>query len=376
MDIFDRSHLDSLIRTQAEPCVSIFMRTERTGREIQQNPIRLKNLIRQADDRLHQLGFRSTEPILKPAIELIDDGSFWRRQGDGLAAFLSSDEAHYFSLPTTFEDLVVVADRYHLKPLLPVMSTGDYFYVLGLSQKYVKLFKGGRFSVGEVQLEGVPASLREALRFDDREPSLQSHAAGRTTAVFHGQGLGKDDPKDDIKRYFRQIDAGLREILHDEHAPLVLAGVDYLLPIYREATEYPNVMEAGIVGSPERVSVEQLHARAWEIVEPLFNRQRDDAKARYLSVADTPHGSSDVKRVVRAAHQGRVESVFVAVGEHLWGTWDSDSEAIHIHESALPGDVDLLDIAAAQTWMHGGNVYAVSSGEVPGGGHLAAALRY
>ncbi len=71
------------MRTQAEPCVSIFMRTERTGREIQQNPIRLKNLVKEAEDRLHQLGVRSSESLLKPVTELIDDGAFWRRQGDG-----------------------------------------------------------------------------------------------------------------------------------------------------------------------------------------------------------------------------------------------------------------------------------------------------
>ena len=190
--------------------------------------------------------------------------------------------------------------------------------------------------------------MRDALQYDDREPSLQSHSGGGARAIFHGQGLGKDDPKDDIKRYFRLIDAGLHEILKDERAPLVLAGVDYLLPLYREVTEYPHVMPDGVVGSPERVSTEELHARAWEIVTPLFDRDCESAKARYLAVADTPTGTADVKRAIRAAHQGRVETLFVAVGKHLWGTWDETTEAIHIHEAPEPGDLDLLDAAAAQ----------------------------
>jgi hypothetical protein len=270
----------------------------------------------------------------------------------------------------------VVADHFHLKPLLPMMSAGEQFYVLGLSQKYVKLFRGGRYSVGEVHLDGVPASLRDALKYDDREPSLQSHGGGRARAIFHGQGLGKDDPKDDIKRYFRIIDAGLHEILRGERAPLVLAGVDYLLPLYREITEYPHVMAGGVIGSPEHVSVEELHTRAWEIVAPLFGQDRYKAKARYLAVADTPNGTSDVKRAIRAAHQGRVDTLFVAIGEHLWGTWDETTEAIHIHDHAEAGDVDLLDAAAAQAWLHGGTVFAVPPSEVPGGGHLAAVLRY
>ena len=376
MDIFDRPDLENLLMTQAPACVSVFMPTERAGRELQQNPIRLKNLLRQAEQRLGELGVRSVDTITKPAHDLVTDSAFWRHQGDGLALFLAPDFAESYTLPAAFEDLVVVADHFHLKPLLPMMSTGQKFYVLGLSQKYVKLFKGGPFSVGEVVLEGVPASLKDALRYDDREPMLNAHGGGGTRAVFHGQGLGKDDPKDDIKRYFRQIDAGLHEILRDERAPLVLAGVDYLLPLFREVSEYPHIMEGGVVGSPEHVSVDELHQRAWELVAPVFGKARNDAKARYLAVAETPSGTADVKRAIRAAHQGRVDTLFVAVGRHLWGTWDEMTEAIHLHDEPRAGDIDLLDAAAAQAWLHGGTVFAVTPDEVPGEGLLAAVLRY
>ena len=375
MDIFDRSHLEDLLQAQAQPCVSIFLPTHRAGREVQQDPIRLKNLLREAEKRLSELGARSANGITTAAHDLVSDSYFWRHQGDGLALFLSPTHHRQYRLPASFEELVVVADHFHLKPLLPLMSSTEHFYVLGLSQKYVKLFRGGRFSVGEVQLDGVPDSLADALRFDDREPSLQSHG-GRTTAIFHGQGLGKDDPKDDIKRYFRQIDAGLHEILRGERSPLVLAGVDYLLPLYREITQYPNVIAEGVVGSPEHVSVNELHAEAWKLVAAQFSQHRSAAKAHYLSVANTPQGSSDVKRVIRAAHQGRVESLFVAVGEHLWGRWNPETDAIQINDQSRAGDVDLLDAAAAQAWMHGGSVFAVAPGEVPGDGKLAAVLRF
>ncbi len=375
MDIFDRSHLQDLLKAQDPPCVSIFLPTHRAGREVQQDPIRLKNLLRQAQRRVEELGFRSSCDITRKANGLVTDSHFWRHQGDGLALFLSPSEHRHYRLPASFEELVVVADHFHLKPLLPVMSSAEHFYVLGLSQKYVKLFRGGRFSVGEVQLEGVPESLADALRFDDREASLQSHG-GRTTAIFHGHGLGKDDPKDDIRRYFRQIDAGLHDILRSDGSPLVLAGVDYLLPIYREITAHPNVVAGGVVGSPERVSIKQLHAEAWKLVAPQFDEERSAAKSQYLSLADTPRGSADVKRVIRAAHQGRVDSLFVAVGEHLWGRWDRQTDAITIDEQSRAGDIDLLDAAAAQTWMHGGSVFVVAPGEVPGEGKLAAVLRY
>ncbi|MEE9185337.1 MAG: hypothetical protein V3U39_12810, partial [Acidimicrobiia bacterium] len=85
---------------------------------------------------------------------------------------------------------------------------------------------------------------------------------------------------------------------------------------------------------------------------------------------------SDIKRVIRAAHQGRVESLFVAVGEHLWGKWDPQTDAIQMVDESRAGTRDLLDAAAAQAWMHGGSVFVVPPGEVPGDGKLAAVLRF
>jgi len=124
VDIFDRPDLDALLRTQARPCVSIFLPTERAGREVQQNHLRLKNLLREAEQRLRDLGVRSVETITKPAHDLESDGSFWRHQGDGLALFLAPDFAESYTLPVAFEDLVVVADHFHLKPMIPMMSSG------------------------------------------------------------------------------------------------------------------------------------------------------------------------------------------------------------------------------------------------------------
>jgi hypothetical protein len=87
-------------------------------------------------------------------------------------------------------------------------------------------------------------------------------------AMFHGHGVGKDDAKDNILRFFHLLDQGLYALLGKESAPLVLAGVDYLFPIYREANSYPHLMERGIAGNPEGLKGEELHEQGWRIVEP------------------------------------------------------------------------------------------------------------
>jgi hypothetical protein len=364
------------------------MPTHCTGFEIQQDPIRLKNLLGKAEERLLARGLRTPEAreLLEPAEKLLQDSLFWQHQSDGLAIFLSSEDFRYYRLPFDFEELVVVTDRFHIKPLLPLLSGDGRFYVLALSQSKLRLLQGTRYSVSEIDLEKVPPSLAEVLKFNDPEKRFQFHTSTRTPggkgerpAIFHGHGVASaDDPKDYISRYFHRVDEGLHDLLQGEQAPLVLAGVDYLLPIYREANTYPHLVDEGIEGSPEELGAEELHEQAWAIMQPLFVAEQEEAAAQYrqLAGAGSEQASNKLEEVVPAAYHGRVETLFIAVGFQQWGTFDPATNTVQVHEEADPGDEDLLDFTAIQTLLNSGMVYAVEPQKVPDEALLAAVFRY
>ncbi|HSK85130.1 MAG TPA: hypothetical protein VK902_17285 [Rubrobacter sp.] len=374
MDPLSNQDLEQLVDNPEGPCVSIFLPTHRAGVETRQDPIRLKNLLGEARERLvGTKGLRPTEAdeILEQARDLLSEDVFWRYQSDGLALFLSLGEYRFYRLPLAFEQLAVVADRYHLKPLLPLLAGDGRFYVLALSQNAVRLLGASRRSVEEVALgEDVPESLADTLRFDDPEKQLQFHtgtsggARGGRAAVFHGHGAN-DDPKDDILRYFRRIDRGVADLLKGREAPLVLAGVDYLLPIYREASTYPRLVDGGVTGNPEELSAEELHERAWKTVEPLFSEAEREATARYAELAGTDRTSRDVREIVSAAYYGRVEALFAASGARRWGAFDPATGEVDLHDEPETGDGDLLDFAAVQTFLNGGVVYVRAPDEMP-----------
>jgi hypothetical protein len=120
-----------------------------------------------------------------------------------------------------------------------------------------------------------------------------------------------------------------------------------------------------------------LHDRAWAIVAPIFARSREDAASRYLEAAGRgAKAVAKVEDVVRAAMEGRVEALFVPVGEERWGTVDPQTLDVTVHPDSRPGDEDLLDRAAVQTLLSSGTVFAVPPEEVPGPGPAAALLRY
>jgi len=170
----------------------------------------------------------------------------------------------------------------------------------------------------------------------------------------------------------------LRPVLADQHAPLVVACVEYLRPIFREANSYPGLLDEGIDGSPDRVDARSLRDRAWEIVEPIFHAEIDAARERFGDLSATDRIAVGVGDTVPAACFGRVDTLFVQRGSHVWGSFDADSNALDVHgeEPREPTDIDLLDLAARGTMLNGGTVYALDAAEMPGSKPVAAVLRY
>lgn len=384
--LLSRTELERLTDQYNQWHISIYMPTHQAGDEIQQDPIRLENLLDDAEQQLIEggMGPDDARSLLAPARDLIEDPVFWQHQSGGLAMFLSSAFFRHYRLPVDFEPLSVVSERFHIKPLLHLLSDNGQFYLLTLSQQGLELYRGTQYSIGEVPVEDVPESLSQVLRWEDPEKRLQLHTGSEAVtnsaeAVFHGHGTAsEDDPKVHIRRYFQRVDAEVSDLLAGEHAPLVLAGVDYLQPLYQEANTYPHLVEEGVEGHPEQLGTEELHRQAWEIVQSVFAAGREEAANGYRQLAgsDSELASSDLEALAPAACYERVRTLFVAVGEQCWGTFEPDTGEVHVHEEAEPGDQDLLDLAAAHTLLNGGIVYAVEPEAVPDESPIAGILRY
>jgi hypothetical protein len=380
-----REEIQNLLQTPGRPCVSIYMPTIRAGAETQQNPIRLKNLLRRVQERLEETGMKDTDAaeLMAPVRELVDDQTFWQQQADGLAIFRSPEVFKTFRLPTTLDENAVVENRFHLKPLFSLINGDGRFYVLALSLKNIRLIAASRHGAQEVELPpDVPRSFNEAMgELTRRYSQFQAGTSSKTVArspIFHGHGTGEDNLKAEIVQYFNLTDKALLKHM-DRDAPVVLAGVEYLLPRYHETTEHPKVLEEGLPGNADGLSAEELRDAAWEIVEPYFLEDRRKATERYGDLSGSGRSSSSYQEILPAAHDGRIDTLFVSRGVRLWGSYDVQKREVRLEEDQTlqrNHSEDLLDLAAVQTFLNGGTVYAVPQQEVPDGQAMAAIFRY
>ena len=390
MDILKRKDIRQLIEAPGEWFISLYMPTHQTGREQQQDRVRFKNLIVQAQEQLSQNGVRNLDyqMLMRPADNLLIDSVFWQHQGNGLAMFLSPGFFRVFRLQSKFEELVVVAKNFHIKPLLSSLGMQREFYILALSLNSIHLFLSTRDTISKVELLGVPASMEEALLIDDHEKHIDFHTGTRNPgsgrhdrpAIFHGQGgLSNERNKKNILRYFQYVNHGLKTLLNNATAPMVLAGVNYLLPIYHEANTYPGLLKDGLEGNPEGLQTDELRKRAWNLVKPIFaaNQKESIAQFENLYGKQSKLVTTDLATTVKAAKYGRVDTLFVPLGIQRWGHFELEENQV-IVEDDRPNleNQDLTDLAAIQTISNSGQVYALHPKEIPGDGDLASILRY
>ncbi|MGD9729184.1 MAG: hypothetical protein AB7V39_22775 [Nitrospiraceae bacterium] len=381
MPTLSHEDLKSVIAAGQAPAVSIFLPTHRAGPDIQQDPIRLKNLVKQAERQLlaDDSPAAGARELLAPVTKLLDDAAFWRHQGDGLAIFRSEDFFQVYRLPMKVQEFVSVSDRFYVKPLLPVLMNDARFYVLALSQKAVRLLECTRDQAQEVELPDVPQGVQEGLPVGPA-PELQRYTlpmAGPHGGRGHGHGVGVDDADvTNITRYFHRVDGGLRTILKQTDVPMVLACVEYLAPIFKGVTNYRHILEPIIQGNPDEIPNEDLRQKAWEIVEPHIRQAQAAAAAQYEEGLAKGRAGNDLADILQAAHQGRIAALFVPVGVRRWGRFHFDSLTLEEHDKEEPGDEEQLDLAAMQTMMHDGIVYGVTPDEMPGGRLAAAVYRF
>ncbi|MCK5212463.1 MAG: hypothetical protein KAQ74_00960 [Dehalococcoidia bacterium] len=382
MRLLARSELKELLERPKTTSVSIFLPTHRTG-DAEQDIIRFKNLLRQAQERLEEIGMRAAQvsDLLEPARELVGDSLFWHHQAEGLAVFLSPDFFTYYRLPYDFEERMIVASRFHVAPLLPLFSADGIYYVLALSQNRVRLVQCSRDSARDVTPAGLVGSLSDVLQYDGYGKDSQfrtgsSRGASGGSASFHGHGEGKDVAKDSIVQFLRHVDSGVHEALKGESAPLVLAGVKYLLAMYAETNTYPHLLPEVAEVNPDELGEMNLQNKTWPMVESYFSRERADALRQYGDVSSRARTVTGLDRVLRAVNDGRVAELFVALGFQQWGRIARDGVQILQHKEPRVGDEDLADRVVVQALLTGANVHVVAPEVVPGDYPVAALLRY
>ena len=358
------------------PCVSMYLPLDPKHPSIDADRLALKDLVTDARRQLE-----TTTAMRRPAIdellaptEALIVAERWPLDHRGYGLFAAPGRSVQVYLDVDAPALSVVTDRFVVTPLLATLEQADRFFVLAISQNRVRFFRGGRERLVDVPVPDLPASRADALWYEHHERQLNVHGGthqgvDQITGTVHGSPSDRDLRKQQLLRFFRIVDDALAIVLHDETAPLLVAGVDYELAIYREANHDPHLAAVVDTGSPERLRPAELHALVWPVAAELLDAPRRQLLDRLAATADP---LTALPAILAACDQGRIAALLAVPTRLVWGRLDTADG----HASRAPGDVELVSVAIGAALDQGATVHPAAPGELPGGATLAAVPRY
>ena len=273
-----------------------------------------------------------------------------------------------FKVTISFKPYSYVADHYYLKPLLPIYHEDGLYYLLELSQDYVKLYEATRHGFRDVYVEDfAPERLEEAVGFDYRPKMLQfiSGQNAHGEGSFHGHGEGKDDDKKELTTFFRAVDKGIKKVVADQNAPLVLACVDSLYDMYKKVTTHPNLYHKNVGGDPEFKEKKSLHQESWTLIEPYFQKTKKAKLERYNELYHSEKTSSEIHIIRPAAMNGTIDTLFIVADQDVFGLFDKEKGKVIHDDKRLPQNLSLTNKAALDTYLQGGKVYLQDADTMP-----------
>jgi hypothetical protein len=366
-DIPTRAQVDRLLLDRDPASVSIYVATDPTTAN-QPARIELRNLSQAALGQLRDAGIanRRVAVIEEELGDLIDDGEFWRHQARSLAVFTTPESLSTFRLPNRLLSDFEVSDRFHLKPLLRAVTFPQAGFVLALAQGSARMIEvAADAPPSEIKLPGMPSDAAGAAgrsSLADRAPTRRIQGA---------EGL-----KIRLRQYARQIDQAMRPFLNGLDVPLILAATEPLDSIFRSVNSYPHLAATSIAGNPERTPDAELAASARGVLDALYSQQLRATHELFERRSADGRALLDVGDVARAATYGAVDTVLVDIDQVVPGTVDEQSGAVSFDAASAADRYGVLDEIARRAWLAGGTVLAVRGEDIPGGGPVAAILRY
>lgn len=330
--------------------VSIYLPTHRIFADTQQDKIRFKNLLAEAENELkNSFEYKDTESFLAEAKKLQDDNQFWNYMADGLAVLINATDTYVYKLEGNAPERVQVGERFHLLPLLNEYEFLSDAYILDIAKDRFKLYHGDRESFEEIETPDVYQSFKELFDDKDLQQSLQS--TGGSDSSFHSHSSASQTDERETEKYLRYVANGLAEFFKENRDPVILFGTTEVV------TQFKNIAEGRLnisktVEQPLGIKgITELSGKLKEKLLPDFKASVEKRIEELKNLIGADKGSENSSRIIKEAETGRIRTLFI--GSNLGGldvaeadqlvqnVVNTDGEIVVVDESVTPFDMGI-----------------------------------
>lgn len=376
------SHFPNEILNETKaPFISLYQPTHRHKPDNKQDIIRFKNLIKEIENSLgNSYSGKQIDTILEPFYALAEDIAFWNHTLDGLAVLATKDRGVIYKLQRPVKELAVVADSFHIKPLIRIFQSADRYQLLGLNRNEFTLYEGNRYGFAEIEMEpGTPNTIEEVLGKDyiDKYLTSGTYAGAEGVGAFHGHGGRKDEIDKSTRRFFNHVDRFILEnYSRPSGLPLILVSLTEYHSLFQNISRNPFLMKDGIKIAFDALSIEELKEKFWEKIEYLYLDKTKKLVESFEAARAKLLASDDLIEVARAAWENKIATLLIESDRIIPGHVNLTTGKLIRGDLEHPKHDDVLDDLAEMVFNSNGEVIALPKERMPSTTGVAATFRY
>jgi hypothetical protein len=270
------------------------------------------------------------ERFISPLVLLADDEKRLNKFSGDIGIFRTLTSFRVLNLPVSVQNTCIVADSFHVKPLLKWMQVDRDFLLLGVQPGVATLYQGDLYSFKVIDSVLLPDSIR----------------------------------KQGAQEMMEWLNTWILDLTTKVSPRLFIAGEGKVARIVFKHLRYKNVAPRLIW--PSLVS---------EVCDEIRTIVKADARKTFERTLIEFHYASDVRlaksnvfAIARAAVQGNVKKLLISEEFKIFGKLDRKNGTLSIHLKDLNHeDDDILDDLAQAVLSHGGEVIVAPQDEIPNG---------
>jgi hypothetical protein len=388
IDIPTLAEFKALAATKGDACVSLYLPTSPLPHEARANRVAFKDIAKAALAQLQEAGFdkrrlaaleQRFDHLAGADADNVQDqdhirklqnrkpsevDEFWSNQTKGLGVLATPETLRTFRLSFSPKPLAEVANRFHLTPLIRVMTSPQDVFVLALSEESVRLVHVfANLAPVEIKVPELPRTAEDATR----RPSVHVRAPRGHLQNLEGEKVL-------LQKYARQVDQAVCAALAGRGTPLVLAAAEPIASIFRSVNNYPRLLDEGIQDA-DHMSIPQLADAALPILDRLYASELKAIIARYNELKPR-RATTDVSYAAHAATAGAVEELLVDLDAVIPGLVNDYDGSVIYATSDDAETYSVVDEIARRAVCSGAHVLGARRDELPGRAPLIAILRY
>lgn len=353
--------LQQLGAEQSNPCITISFNTHRAHPQTAQDKLLLKNLIKEAKERVKKEYEKKSVESLLNKLSTIESEVDMTANLDSMHIFLSNDTKEMVKSPwVVSHNRVNVSPQFAIRPLIKAYNRSEPYLILVLSQSEAHLY--------EAVNDGIIQKItNKDFPFTDSVPR-----------TLYAEKLS--DPKyvDSLNRdFFNIIDKALVKVHNETDLKCVVACTSANYSLLMQVADKPGAYHGYVSGNGKNGNSHQIVKETWKFIQELQSKRRTKDLDAVKEAISKGNVLFDLNEIYRAALEGRGDLLVVHQDFKQPVMMSENNDFTLIDDPSTPGAVD--DITSKIAWeviSKKGRVIFTEQKEMTDLGKIALKTRY